>query len=142
MKRYIYFLSHVTFYIDDDDQKPIDFKGETISLTCQLNKKIKKWMNLKMMRPETETEDIFLSFTKNCETLIKQNHRKAEETLKFKVSQPEETYSFKPSITIEEFRTLGLTILEVYKSNFDITHEKKTNSNFIQTLLTNFHLKN
>ena len=31
-------LSHITFYIEDDDYKPIDFNGETISFTCQLIK--------------------------------------------------------------------------------------------------------
>ena len=31
-------LSHITFYFEDDDHKAIDFNGETISFTCQLNK--------------------------------------------------------------------------------------------------------
>ena len=31
-------LSHISFYIEDDDHKPIDFNGETISFTCQLIK--------------------------------------------------------------------------------------------------------
>ena len=30
-------LSDITFYIEDDDHKPADFIGETISVTCQLN---------------------------------------------------------------------------------------------------------
>ena len=29
-------LSHITFYLEDDDYKPVDFHGETISFTCQL----------------------------------------------------------------------------------------------------------
>ena len=29
-------LSHITFYLEDDDYKPVDFNGETISFTCQL----------------------------------------------------------------------------------------------------------
>ena len=32
-------LSHITFYFEDDDHKPVDFNGETISFTCQLVKK-------------------------------------------------------------------------------------------------------
>ena len=28
-------LSHINFYFEDDDQKPVDFNGETISFTCQ-----------------------------------------------------------------------------------------------------------
>ena len=31
-------LSYINFYIEDDDYKPIDFNGETISFTCQLIK--------------------------------------------------------------------------------------------------------
>ena len=29
-------LSHITFYFEDDDYKPVDFNNETISFTCQL----------------------------------------------------------------------------------------------------------
>ena len=31
-------LSHITFYFEDDDYKPVDFNNETINFTCQLNK--------------------------------------------------------------------------------------------------------
>ena len=31
-------LSHITFYLEDDDHQPVDFNGETISFTCQLIK--------------------------------------------------------------------------------------------------------
>ena len=31
-------LSHITFYFEDGDHKPVDFNGETISFTCQLIK--------------------------------------------------------------------------------------------------------
>ena len=31
-------LSHITFYLEDDDHRPVDFNGETISFTCQLIK--------------------------------------------------------------------------------------------------------
>ena len=31
-------LSHITFYFEDDDHKPVGINGETISSTCQLNK--------------------------------------------------------------------------------------------------------
>ena len=29
-------LSHITFYLEDDDHKPVNFNGETIKFTCQL----------------------------------------------------------------------------------------------------------
>ena len=31
-------LSHITFYLEDDDHKPVDFNEETISFNCQLIK--------------------------------------------------------------------------------------------------------
>ena len=31
-------LSHIKFYFEDDDHKPVDFNGETINFTCQLIK--------------------------------------------------------------------------------------------------------
>ena len=31
-------LSHITFYLEDDDCKPVDFNNETISFTCQITK--------------------------------------------------------------------------------------------------------
>ena len=31
-------LSHITFFFEDDDHKPVDFNNETISFTCQLIK--------------------------------------------------------------------------------------------------------
>ena len=33
-----YVLSHITFYFEDDDHKPVDFNCETVSFTCQLIK--------------------------------------------------------------------------------------------------------
>ena len=38
-----------------------------------------------MIRPKSEAEDLIVSITKNCETLIEQTHRKAEDTLEFKM---------------------------------------------------------
>ena len=31
-------LCHITFYVEDDDYKAVDFKGKSISFTCQLIK--------------------------------------------------------------------------------------------------------
>ena len=78
-------------------------------------------MNLNMIRPKNETEDLLLSITKNCETLIKQTHRKAEETLEFKMIKSRETFHFRPSIQIQGDWMIGLVNLEVYNSVFNIT---------------------
>ena len=67
-----------------------------------------------------------LSLTKNCETLIKQTHIKAQETLEFKVTKPRETFSFTPSINLgcDSEWMIGLTSWEAYKSTFNITEGK------------------
>ena len=76
-----------------------------------------------MIRPKNETEDLLLSITKNCETLIEQTHRKAEETLEFKMSKSRETFHFSQPIQIQGDWMIGLTDLEVYNSIFNITEE-------------------
>ena len=69
-----------------------------------------------MIRHKNETEDLLLSITKNCETLIDQTHRKAEETLEFKMIKPKETFDFKPPIQVKGDWMIGLTDLELYIS--------------------------
>ena len=76
-----------------------------------------------MIRPKNETEGLLLSITKNCETLIEQTHRKAEETLEFKMVKPRETFHFKPPIQIRGDWMIGSTNLEVYNSVYNITEE-------------------
>ena len=56
------------------------------------------WMNLNMIRLKIQTEDLLLTKTESCETLIEQTHRKAEETLEFKSTKPIETFHFNPPI--------------------------------------------
>ena len=72
-----------------------------------------------MITPENETEDLILSITKNCETLIEQTHRKPEETLEFKMTKPRETFQFTPPMEIKEDWMLGLVDLEIYISIFN-----------------------
>ena len=79
-------------------------------------------MNLNVIRPKNETEDLLLSITKNCETLIEQTHTKPQ-TLEFKMIKPRETFHFKPPIQIKGDWMIGLTDLEVYNSIFNITEE-------------------
>ena len=80
-------------------------------------------MNLNMIQPKNQTEDLLLSLTKNCEKLVEQTHRKAEETLEFKTIKPRETFHFKPSIQVKGDWMIGLTDLEVYNSIFNITEK-------------------
>ena len=76
-----------------------------------------------MIRPKNETEELLLPITKNCQTLIEQTHRKAEETLEFKMVKPRETFHFKPPIQVKGDWMIGLTDLEVYNSVFNITEK-------------------
>ena len=76
-----------------------------------------------MIRPKNETEDLLLSNTKNCETLIEQTHRKPEETLEFKMIKPRETFHFKQALQVKGDWMVGLIDLEVYNSIFNITEE-------------------
>ena len=76
-----------------------------------------------MIRPKNGTEDLLLSITKNCETLIEQTHTKPQETLELKLIKPRETFHFKPPIQIKGDWMIGLTDLEVYNSIFNITEE-------------------
>ena len=87
-----------------------------------------------MFRPKTQAEDLLLSLTKNCEMLINQTHRKANETLEIKMIKPRETFHFKPPIQIKGDWMIGVVDLEVYNSIFNIT-EEKTISNFINFLM-------
>ena len=41
-------------------------------------------MNSNIIQPKNETENLLLSITKNCETLIHQIHKKAEKNLENK----------------------------------------------------------
>ena len=70
-------------------------------------------MNLNIISPKNQTEELLLSITKKRETVIEQTHRKPEETLEFKVIKPRETFHFNPSIPLKGDCMLGLTDLEV-----------------------------
>ena len=72
-------------------------------------------------------QDLLLSITKNCQTLIEQTQRKAEETLEFKVNKSREAFHFNPPISVEGSWMIGLTSLEVYNSIFNLN---TTNSEF------------
>ena len=90
-------------------------------------------MNLNKIRPKTETEDLLLSITKNCETFIHQTHSKPQETLEFKLTRSRKTFHFNPPISIERSWMIGLTSLEVYNSILNIT--EKSNKFELYTFL-------
>ena len=76
-----------------------------------------------MIRPKNETEDLLLSITTNCETLIEQTHTKPQETLEFKMIKIGQIFHFNPPIQINGTWMIGLTGLEVYNSIFNITEQ-------------------
>ena len=76
-----------------------------------------------MIQSKNETEDLLISITKNCEKLVEQTHRNAEETLEFKMIKPRKTFRFEPSIQIKGVWMLGSVDLEVYNYIFNTTKE-------------------
>ena len=80
-------------------------------------------MDLNMIRPKSEIEDLLLSITKNSEKLAEQTHRKPEETLEFKMIKPKETFCFTPPIHIKTDWMIGLVDLEGHISLYNITKE-------------------
>ncbi len=78
-----------------------------------------------MIRPKNETEDLLLSITKNCQTLIDQTHRKPEETLEFKMYKSRQLFHFNPPIQTKGDWVIGVVDLEVYNSLFNITEKKQ-----------------
>ena len=70
-------------------------------------------MKLKMIRPKNHTEDLLLSISENCETLIKQTHTKPQETLEFEHTKRTKIFSFNPLITIQGSWMIVLTNLEL-----------------------------
>ena len=65
-------------------------------------------LNLNIIPSKNEIEDLLFSIIKNCETLIQQTHRKAEETSEFKKIKPRETFHFNPQTQIKEDWIIGL----------------------------------
>ena len=87
-----------------------------------------------MIQRKNETEDLLLSITINCETLIEQTHRKTEETLEFKMIKPRETFRFNPRIQMKKDRVIGSISLRNYNSIFNITEENKNFELYTDTL--------
>ena len=78
-----------------------------------------------MIRPKNETEDLLISITKKCETLIKQTHTRPEETLELKMTKARQTFQFNPPILAKEDWMLESVDIEVYKSIFNKTENNK-----------------
>ena len=90
-------------------------------------------MNLNMIQPKNETENLLLSISKNCEKLVEQTHRKPEETLEFKMLKSREIFHFTPPIQTKGDWMLGLIDLKVYNSIFNITKENNKFEHYTDT---------
>ena len=86
-------------------------------------------MNLFLIRSKNKTEDFILSITKNCETLIKQSHRKPQELHEIKQSKSRETFHFNPSnnLGLDSNWMSSFITPETYNSTFNI---KEQNNKF------------
>ena len=56
-------LSHTTFYFEDDDHKPVDFNGETISFTCQIFEIYILFYNYTSFKTQLQNK---LNYSNNC----------------------------------------------------------------------------
>ena len=79
-----------------------------------------------MFGHKTETEDLKLSITKNCETLIARTHTKPHETLEPKLTKTREAFSCKPPVNLglDYNWMIELTGLELLNSIFYTTEKK------------------
>ena len=77
-------------------------------------------MSLYMLRPKRDTEDLLLSKTENCQTLIEQTKTRPQETMEFKMTKPRETFHFNLPVEVKEN---WIWDLEFYNSIFNITEE-------------------
>ena len=80
-------------------------------------------MNLKVVRPINQTEDLLVLITKICETLIYQTHTRPQETLDFALTESRKKFHFRPPISLEGSWMLGLSSLEIHNSVLNITEE-------------------
>ena len=82
-------------------------------------------MNVDMIMPKNETEDLLLSNPRLCETPIEQTYTKPQETLEFKPNKPRKNFPFQPSfdLSLDSKGMIGLTKLEVNSSIFITTEE-------------------
>ena len=67
-----------------------------------------------MIRPKKQTEDLLLSITKNCKTLIEQTRTRSQETLEFKMNKQKEIFHFSPPIQIQGDWINRFTSLQFY----------------------------
>ena len=82
---------------------------------------------LYVIGPKNEAEGLLRSITRNCQTLIEQTRRKAEETLEFEMIRPGKFFRFDPHIQVEGSWMTGLIKFEVYHS---VLNKNTTNKNF------------
>ena len=89
-------------------------------------------MNFNLIRPKNETEDLLLSITKKCETLIEQNYRKPEETLEFKMIKPRQIFHFSPPIQIKRDWMIGLADITEENNKFELNRDSSNKFGFLE----------
>ena len=55
-----------------------------------------------MITPKNDTEDLLISKTKNCQTLIEQTHTKPKKKLEINTIKPRETFHFNPPVEVKK----------------------------------------
>ena len=94
--------SQITFYLEDHDQKRVDFIGKIITISSiSEHMTFRHCINLDMFRHKNESEVLLLSTTEICETILKQTHTKPHETLEINFTQPKNPFSSESPIKIK-----------------------------------------
>ena len=76
-------------------------------------------------------ESLFLNIAKSNQEIVENTHSKPQETLEFKMTKQEESFSFDVPLQLNEKWMMGVTSLEVYNTVYNITNR----NNKLQFLL-------
>ena len=84
-----------------------------------------------------KTESLLLSLAKSCHEIVENTDSKSQETLEFKLTKQQESFSFGVPLLLNEQWSMGVTSLEVYYTVYNITPV----NNKLQIVLTHEQFK-
>ena len=88
-------------------------------------------MDLSTFVTYDKKESLLLSIAKSKQEIVENTHSKPQETLEFKMTKQEESFSFDVPLYLEEKWMMGVTSLERYNTVYNITEK----NNKLQILL-------
>ena len=94
-------------------------------------------MDLSTFVTYDKKESLLLSIAKSNQEIVENTHSKPQETLEFKMTKQKESFSFDVPLILNEKWMMGVTILEVYNTVYNITEK----NNKLQIILNDQQLK-